>query len=50
MAFSQTVGQIAWMIVPWFWVLIANPNLFETQAIGVRTLSIIVGEYVLFWG
>ena len=24
MAFSQTVGQIAWMIVPWFWVLIAD--------------------------
>lgn len=43
MAFSQTVGQIAWMIVPWFWVLIANPDLFETQAEGVRQLSIVVG-------
>ncbi|MEL6256571.1 MAG: MFS transporter [Bacteroidota bacterium] len=43
MAFSQTVGQIAWMIVPWFWVLIANPNLFETQAEGVRQLSVVVG-------
>ncbi|MBT8220164.1 MAG: MFS transporter [Bacteroidia bacterium] len=43
MAFSQIVAQVAWMIVPWFWVLIANPNLFESQAIGVRRLSIIVG-------
>lgn len=43
MAFSQTMGQIAWMIVPWFWVLIANPDLFETQAIGVRRLSLVVG-------
>ncbi|MEM6800973.1 MAG: MFS transporter [Bacteroidota bacterium] len=43
MAFSQTVGQIAWMIVPWFWVLIANPDLFESQAQGVRQLSIIIG-------
>jgi GPH family glycoside/pentoside/hexuronide:cation symporter len=43
MAFSQTIGQIAWMIVPWFWVLIADPDLFETQAIGVRNLSVIVG-------
>ena len=42
MAFSQVVGQIAWMVVPWFWVLIANPNLFDTQAEGVRTLSVIV--------
>ncbi len=43
MAFSQTVGQIAWMIVPWFWVLVANPDLFADQATGVRQLSIMVG-------
>ncbi len=42
MAFSQVLGQVAWMIVPWFWVIIANPNLFDTQAEGVRTLSVIV--------
>ncbi len=50
MGFSQTIGQIAWMIVPWFWVLIANPNLFETQAIGVRRLSIIVGGICMILG
>lgn len=43
MAFSQTFGQVAWMIVPWFWVIIANPDLFETQAEGVHQLSVIVG-------
>lgn len=50
MAFSQTMGQIAWMIVPWFWVLIANPNLFESQAIGVRQLSIAVGALCIVLG
>ncbi|MFO7999528.1 MAG: MFS transporter, partial [Bacteroidales bacterium] len=50
MGFSQTIGQIAWMVVPWFWVLIANPNLFESQAIGVRRLSIIVGGICLLLG
>lgn len=50
MAFSQTVGQIAWMIVPWFWVLIANPNLFESQAEGVRLLSIVVGALCIVLG
>jgi GPH family glycoside/pentoside/hexuronide:cation symporter len=50
MAFSQTVGQVAWMIVPWFWVLIANPNLFETQAIGVRRLSVVVGAICIVLG
>jgi len=42
MAFSQTMGQIAWMIVPWFWVIIADPDIFESQATGVRQLSIMV--------
>lgn len=50
MGFSQTVGQVAWMIVPWFWVIIANPDLFETQAIGVRQLSIIVGGICMLLG
>lgn len=50
MGFSQTLGQVAWMIVPWFWVLIANPNLFETQAVGVRKLSIVVGGICMILG
>lgn len=43
MGFSQTIGQLAWMIVPWFWVLIANEKIYPTQAEGVRELSMIVG-------
>lgn len=50
MAFSQIIGQIAWMIVPWFWVLIANPTIFETQAIGVQKLSVIVGAMCIVLG
>jgi len=50
MAFSQTVGQVAWMIVPWFWVVIADPDMFASQAIGVRQLSIIVGSVCIFLG
>ena len=42
MAFAQVMGQVAWMIVPWFWVLIADPDLFETQAEGVQTLALYV--------
>jgi len=50
MGFSQTIGQIAWMIVPWFWVIIANPNLFETQAQGVHQLAVVVGVATMFFG
>ncbi len=50
MGFSQTIGQIAWMIVPWFWVIIANPNLFETQAQGVHHLAVVVGVATMVFG
>lgn len=32
MAFSQTIGQIAWMIVPWFWIIISDPNMLPISA------------------
>lgn len=50
MASAQIFGQVAWMIVPWFWVLIANPDLFETQAVGVRRLSMVVGGICMVLG
>lgn len=50
MGFSQTIGQVAWMIVPWFWALIANPDLFDTQAQGVHRLSIVVGAICIALG
>lgn len=50
MAFSQTMGQFAWMIVPWFWVIIADPDVFESQAVGVRQLSIIVAVMCIILG
>lgn len=50
MGFSQTIGQIAWMIVPWFWVLIADKNLFATQAEGVQKLSVFVGMACIVFG
>ena len=44
MAFANTVGQIAWMLVPWFWVVIADPTVFPLSeetlgAIGEMGLS-----------
>lgn len=50
MGFSQTIGQIAWMIVPWFWVIIANPDLFETQADGVHKMAVVVGGACMILG
>jgi GPH family glycoside/pentoside/hexuronide:cation symporter len=38
------------MIVPWFWVIIADPDIFKTQAEGVRKLSIVVGAICIALG
>jgi GPH family glycoside/pentoside/hexuronide:cation symporter len=50
MGLANIVGQFAWMLVPWFWVLIADKSLFETQAEGVRKLSIAVGVIAIVLG
>ncbi len=50
MGLANSVGQISWMIVPLFWVLIANKDLFDSQSDGVRTLSLYVGFSCLLFG
>ena len=43
MAVAQWIGQWAWVIVPWFWIIIYDPQLFDNAAEGARELSIWVG-------
>lgn len=50
MAVSQWIGQLAWVIAPWFWVMIYDPNLYESAAIGSRNLAIWVGLLCLVFG
>ncbi|WP_297085486.1 MFS transporter [uncultured Draconibacterium sp.] len=51
MAAGQVLGQFAWMIAPWFWILIGNPDLFfEESTEGVRVLSIWVGGVSILIG
>ena len=50
MGFSQTISQLAWMLVPWLWVIIADPDLFPNQAVAIRSLSIWVGVACLALG
>ncbi|MGL5490345.1 MAG: MFS transporter [Shewanella sp.] len=50
MAVSQWIGQLAWMIAPWFWVIIYDPTLYESAVIGSRDLAIWVGLVCLAFG
>ena len=43
MAVAQWIGQWAWVIAPWFWVIIYDPTWFENAESGTRELSIYVG-------
>lgn len=43
MAVAQFIGQWAWVIAPWFWVIMDDQNFFESSEIAVRELAIWVG-------
>ncbi len=40
MAIAQFIGQWAWVIAPWFWVILYKPEWFESADAGSRELSI----------
>jgi GPH family glycoside/pentoside/hexuronide:cation symporter len=43
MAVAQWIGQWAWVIAPWFWVIMYDPSWFEDGAVATRTIAIWVG-------
>lgn len=43
MAIAQWIGQWAWVIAPWFWVIMYDQGLFESADVATRTLAVWVG-------
>lgn len=43
MAVAQWIGQWAWVIAPWFWVVMYDPDWFENADAATRNLSVWVG-------
>ena len=43
MAVAQWIGQWAWVIAPWFWVVMYDPKWFPNADTAARTLSVWVG-------
>lgn len=50
MSLANSMGQIAWMIVPWLYVVIPDVNTFDNPAQGVRTMAVIVGSVCMIFG
>lgn len=48
MAISQWIGQWAWVIAPWFWVIMYDPSWFPNADTATRTLAIWVGIIFMF--
>ncbi len=49
-AVANTIGQIPWLCVPWFYAIMANETLFRDEVHGARTLAIFVGVTVALLG
>jgi GPH family glycoside/pentoside/hexuronide:cation symporter len=43
MAVAQWIGQWAWVIVPWFWVIIYDPDFAPNAVAGAKSLAVWVG-------
>ncbi|MGB5317323.1 MAG: MFS transporter, partial [Robiginitalea sp.] len=43
MAVAQWIGQWAWVIAPWFWVVMYDQGWFESADVATRTLAVWVG-------
>ena len=49
MAVAQWIGQWAWVIAPWFWVIMYEPDWFESADVATRELAIGVGIICMFF-
>ncbi|MGH1385282.1 MFS transporter [Kordia sp.] len=50
MGFANIIGQIAWMLVPFLYVLIPDKELFDSIPEGVRIVALIAGFVIILLG
>jgi len=50
MSFANTIGQLAWMLVPFLYILIPDETLFNSQPEAVRQIAIISGIVIVVLG
>lgn len=48
MAIAQWIGQWAWVIAPWFWIIMYDPNWFPSTEEATRELAVWVGVIFAF--
>lgn len=48
--YANFVAQIAWVLAPWFFKIMNNKNFFADIVHGARTLSILIGAFIIIGG
>ncbi len=49
-AASNFIGQIAWVVAPWFFKIMDNKSMFTDIVQGARVLSIVLGAFIVVGG
>lgn len=49
MAVAQWVGQWAWVVAPWFWVIMYDQEMFKSAEVATRTLAVWVGIFCMLF-
>ena len=49
-AFANTVGQIPWLVAPWFFAFMASRQMFSSKVEGARTLALVIGAAIALLG
>jgi GPH family glycoside/pentoside/hexuronide:cation symporter len=50
MSFANTIGQLAWMLVPFLYILIPDQTIFSSQPEAVRQIALISGGVIIVLG
>lgn len=50
MAWANWLGQLPWLLTPWFWWIMANKAYFDTPVNGAQTIALWVGIAVVLFG
>ena len=50
MSFANTIGQVAWMLVPFLYIIIPDKALFSSQPEAIRTIALLAGVAIILLG
>ena len=47
---ANAMGQVVWIVLPWFYAFMENDRFFESSVQGARSLAIMIGVFVILVG